>query len=333
MALEYVLDNLEERDADFAIIQSFVDYEKVRELFFKQIKRGGSILKIYHSLTQNESDGHKGESDIVIILKDSKGKYAIFIENKIAADPQPKQRERYDDRAKLLAKQEQFTEYYVFLCAPDEYLVSAKADKYELSVSHNEICQLINTNEINRSVLNYSSNRKQGYVCDKNEQIVDFWSKLYCHIKEHFPDLVFNKPNDLKGNRSAWFTFLTCVKKLYIVWKTDRETIDMEFTGMAKNSEVVVDLLKQLNATNYALEVPKGAKSVLLHLNYSSKYAVSPRKDFNSQIDNINYCLSRVLLLNELAKKIRYMGISSIPFSISFSTKEEKITFIENEFL
>ena len=107
--------NIEERDTDFAIMRLFADNDKVRDLFFKQIGRSGSIVKIYHSLMDTESDGHNGESDIVIVLLDGDSKFAIFIEDKIAADPQPSQRDRYTDRAEQLKKVEGYDKSYIFL--------------------------------------------------------------------------------------------------------------------------------------------------------------------------------------------------------------------------
>ena len=55
-----IFSDITERDTDFAIIRSFLDYQSVRDLFFSQIKRHGEVVKVYHSLMQQESDGHSG---------------------------------------------------------------------------------------------------------------------------------------------------------------------------------------------------------------------------------------------------------------------------------
>ena len=120
--------SIEERDTDFSIIKSFIENDKVRDLFFNQIGINGSITKIYHSYMDIENDGHMGESDIIIICENDKERFAIFIEDKIAADPQPSQSKRYEDRAKALKAKEGYDKYFIFLCAPKSYLDTDKAN-------------------------------------------------------------------------------------------------------------------------------------------------------------------------------------------------------------
>ena len=312
MAIEYVLDNIEERDTDFSIIQSFVKYKKVRELFFNKIKREGEIVKIYHSLSQDEGDGHNGESDIVIILQNKKGRFAIFIEDKINADPQPKQRERYDIRAALLSDAENYQNHYVFLCAPKVYLDTAKADGYKYTVSHEDICNFVDEEDINKTILKKSfDDKKQGYCPIKNNEITVFWHKLYDYIKSKYHDLDFKEPGDAKGSRSDWFTFRTTVKQLYIVWKTTKNSVDLEFTRMGKKSDAVISILKSVGIDKANIE--ETGKSVSLRLFYSSDDEVSPRKPFEEQIERIDCCLSMALYLNDLAQKIRFQNIERFP--------------------
>ena len=59
--MEIKFANIEERDTDFSIIKSFIENDKVRDLFFNQIGINGSITKIYHSYMNIENDGHMGE--------------------------------------------------------------------------------------------------------------------------------------------------------------------------------------------------------------------------------------------------------------------------------
>ena len=312
MTVEYVLDNVEERDADFAIIQSFVKYKKVRELFFNKIKREGEIVKIYHSLSQDEGDGHNGESDIVIILQNEKVKFAIFIEDKINADPQPKQRERYDKRAALLSDIDHFSNHYVFLCAPKAYLDTAKAEGYKYTVSYEDLWGLLDELDFNKTIFKKSfDEKKQRYCPIKNNEITVFWQNLYDYIKSKYYELDFKKPGDAKGSRSDWVTFRTTVKQLYIVWKTTKNSVDLEFTGMGKKSDVVISILKSLGIENVNIE--ETGKSVSLRLFYSTDYEVLVREPFDKQIEKINHCLTKVLYLNELAQKIRFQGFERFP--------------------
>ena len=311
--MEIVFYNIEERDTDLAIIRSFIDYDSVRNLFFSQINRHGEIIKIYHSLTQIESDGHEGESDIVIICRDEKEKFAIFIEDKINADPQPSQRERYNNRAKLLAKSEGFDKAYIFLCAPEAYLSSGKAEGYDLCVSHEKICEQLKERDINKWVFNYSCDeKKQGYSVIKNDAVTDFWDHLYKYIGNNYKELICNKNSNPRGSRADWLRFKTSVKGLSIIWKSTPKwnRVDLEFAGFANKKEKFNEIIRKVGATKY--EPVETAKSMSLTIRFLDSENVSFHKPFYEQINNIKKFLDAAVEFKHLADEIFYLNISDI---------------------
>ena len=306
--------NIEEKDTDLAIIRSFIDYESVRELFFSQIKRRGEIVKIYHSLTQQESDGHEGESDIVIICDDGKNKFAIFIEDKINADPQPFQRKRYDDRAKLLAKQEGFDKPYVFLCAPMAYLSTGKADGYDFLVSHESIYELLAENDLNKWVFAFSCDeKKQGYVVNKNDAVTDFWDNLYKYLDDNYSNvLTYNKNNKPRGSKADWPIFKTSVKGLSIIWKSTPKfnRVDLEFAGFKNKKEAFIDLVKRVGADNY--EPVETTGSMALTIRFLDSENVSFHKPFYEQIENIKKFLDAAVEFKKLTDKMFFLNITDV---------------------
>ena len=312
--MDIIFSNIEERDTDFAIIRSFKNNEKVRNLFFSQINRKGNLIKIYHSLPQQESDGHTGESDIVFICEDNEGKYAIFIEDKIAADPQPKQRQRYDDRAELLKLKEGFKKHYVFLCAPRAYLGNSKADGYKLTVAHEDIMEVVD-DELDRSIFDYSCNvKEQKYTPIKNDAVTSFWPSLYEYVDKHYPKLTINRVASPRGSNAAWPSFkIPSIKGLRIVWKSDikRNCVDLEFRGMAEQQEAFMDIIKRIGATNF--KPARTNKSMSLTVKFSKSDNVSFNRPFDEQIENIKKFLDVVNEFNELTTKIYYEGINEFP--------------------
>ena len=307
MAKDIIFADVTEHDTDLAIIRSFLDYQSVRNLFFSQIKRTGEVTKVYHSLSQTESDGHTGESDIVIICSDGNKKFAIFIEDKIAADPQPSQRRRYDDRAMLLSDLEGYDKYYVFLCAPVAYLGTAKADGYSHTVSHEQICELLNKDDMSRNIFDFSCNeKKQGYNPIKNNAVTEFWGNLYKHVRENYSDLDINELTSPRGSNATWPAFKTCIKGVRIVWKSDlkRNSMDLEFAGMADKPEVFNRIIRDAGATKYKPILTSKSRSLTIKLPESQN--VSFNRPFNDQLENINRFLDIALEYNELAKKICY---------------------------
>ena len=310
--MDIVFYDIKEKDTDFAIIKSFMSSDKVRDLFFKQIKKEGKIVKIYHSLMQKESDGHDGESDIVIILENDKERFAIFIEDKIAADPQPHQRERYDDRAALLKDTEKYNHHYVFLCAPKAYLSTAKAEGYKYTVSHEDICSVLEEGVFEKYVFNFSSSeKKQGYSPIKNDSVTEFWQKLYKHIGQYYSQLRINKLDTARGSNASWPGFKAEIAGLRIVWKTDRNYIDLEFAGMAEHREAFSSLVKKLNLEKYQPVVT--GKSLSLRMVVPSDKSVSFHLPFDDQIDNVNYALDRIAIFDKVADYIFLENIKKFP--------------------
>ncbi len=313
--MEIKFHNIEERDTDFAIIRSFIENEKVRELFFKQIGRSGSIVKIYHSLMDTESDGHNGESDIVIILKDGESKFAIFIEDKIAADPQPSQRDRYTDRAEQRKDIEGYDESYIFLCAPQAYLDTEKANGYDLRVSHESIAEVLDDDSFDREVFRFSTEEKnQGYNPIRDDAVTDFWERLYDHVHKYYPDINLPVVSGPRGKAAAWPAIKTNVKGLVIRWKTDRNIIDLEFASMGETylrREYLFALLDNLKIYEYSTE--DTGKSISLRKNYSIDETVSFHEPFDNQVSQINACLNYILDFLNIAERIHRLNVKSFP--------------------
>ena len=79
---------------DLAIVDSILREKKVADLFFQEAGFSGEIIKVYHSLTEQQSDGTMGEFDIVLFIRDKSGAInaAIFIEEKINTEVTPMQK-------------------------------------------------------------------------------------------------------------------------------------------------------------------------------------------------------------------------------------------------
>ena len=309
--MEIKFANIEERDTDFAIIRAFKNNSKVRELFFKQINRSGELVKIFHSLIQKESDGHDGESDIVFICKDEQGPYAIFIEDKIAADPQPNQCGRYKDRAEIY-KGEEYQEAFIFLCAPKAYLNSDKADGYERKVAHEDIKALVEDDLDKEIFKNSIDPKKQKYTPIKSDAVTEFWGYLIDYIETFFPELEWKTSKKIRGSKSLWPTFsVSPIKGLSIIWKSDQNVVDLEFSGMADHRDYLFDLLKTVGVNKPLIE--KTGKSLVLREPLPKNSKVFFDKPFDKQKPNVKECLKAALKLRKIADKIVREGVCCFP--------------------
>ena len=307
--LEIIL-KVSERDTDFAIVRAFIKSKNVRELFFSKIHKQGKLIKVYHSYTQDDFEGHVGESDIIFIFKDKfDKKFAIFIEDKVAADPQPSQRERYSIRARALGQEEGFgDDYYVFLCAPNSYLKTDKAKAYKQNtVSHEDIMMFVD-NELDKKVFKESCNPDiQKHASINDDPTLDFWKKLEKYIKENSNILKIRKQKDIKGRDSKWVTFpITAVKGLSLIWKSDQNVIDLEFSGMANKKDEVIKMLPKIDGERMFLEKTSGSLALRKYLGEENH--VFFNKPFEEQIAKIDVCIKEAEELRVIAN---YVALST----------------------
>jgi hypothetical protein len=115
-----------ERDVDFVVLEELSTIPEFGD-FVSALAIGrpifGATVDAWHSLT----DGSLGETDLLFVFDSNEGqRYALLIENKIDAPPQPQQAERYRKRGEHGKKQGLWDEYETVIMAPKRYLESAR---------------------------------------------------------------------------------------------------------------------------------------------------------------------------------------------------------------
>lgn len=129
--------NTSERDIDRLICEELYCSQAFFDLFLAKISRkGAKLVSIFHS-KRNEF----GETDIEVIYEYDECRHAILIEDKISAEPQPDQAERYKSRGEKDVKEGLYVDFYTFIVAPQRYINNPAnmADKYDYHVTHDEI--------------------------------------------------------------------------------------------------------------------------------------------------------------------------------------------------
>lgn len=305
--MKYTFESIIERDADFAIINAFSKRKEVRKLFLNKINRKDCKIKeVYHSLVQQEEGYGIGESDIVFVLEDSEGLFGLMIEDKINADAQPNQRERYDIRAKELINKGLFKKHYVFLCAPQSYLDSMMASKYELKISYENIVNLLDDG-LDKAILQKGT--EGGTTIIKSEPVTNFWNKLYRYVHDNYPDLrISGKPGDRPAN-SLWPEFKTAIPGCTIVMKSNRGIIDLEFSRMGKRLYELELKLVEIGITQKPIQTKKSAS---LRYQFEKEDFISFNEVFDLQSNVINKWLDKVVEFDLLVKRLYEKGLRSL---------------------
>ena len=107
-----------ERDIDLLLLEEFVASENFRAWFLSQlgINEIVSLVDAARSVTTAS-----GESDLEFTVKGLEGNIRVLVENKVDAAFQPRQAERYAERADDYLQNMDFAQVITVLVAPEVY--------------------------------------------------------------------------------------------------------------------------------------------------------------------------------------------------------------------
>ncbi len=306
---------LVERDADFAIISAFERNVSVRKLFLENYRElDAKIIETRHSYMQQEIDYSFGESDIIFIMEDANGKFAILIEDKIKANAQPNQSKRYEDRAKSLEKTEKLTGTKIFLCAPDFYL---KADSentkgYENQISYEKICNVISEG-LEKDILETASKNRACAVADAG--VTSFWIALRAIVNKYYKDRLRMKgvPKE-KSSGSVWQEFETGIKGCALYMKVNSRIIELEFKQMGEKLDKLNSLLSSINAKEAVRTNNGKSVSASLQIKIKEVNGLSFYEPLDTQAENVGVWLGECMSLMGIVEKIKAKGITQFPY-------------------
>lgn len=117
-----LVSGVSERDIDLLLLEEFIASLDFATWFWRQT--GGGESDVVEVVNPRRSVTHSlGESDLQVALRDSEGSlHCLLIENKVAANMQPTQAERYRLRGEELLQSGEYADVGTVLVAPESYL-------------------------------------------------------------------------------------------------------------------------------------------------------------------------------------------------------------------
>ena len=293
-----------ERDIDFLIMRNFVSSAGFAELFLGQLGIAGiELLSIEHSLTDTEL----GESDITIKLKNGEEVFCLLIEDKIDADAMPEQYRRYVKRANKDIANGTYSDYAIFITAPEAYLaVNKEAQKYPHRLSYETMRDYFRKeNMLFEAELLEQAITKQNTkpVLQENEAVTAFWNSLYEYAKVSNAKCGMHPVNGAKGSRSLWVQFKVSLRGAALFYKSDKGAVDLEFTGKSSESKRIKDEVNPYKHEDMHWWATGNSLSLRIETSSADFSAV-----FDSQKDAIDNALRAVERLTALAVKLNDMG-------------------------
>jgi len=217
-----------ERDVDFLLVEEFRCSMSFQQWFLRHSFRDRdakelrmfSLTKVLHSLSS--SGAGPGETDLVLVYDSAEPprRMAVLIENKIDADFQDRQGERYQERKQMLLAAQECDEAVCVLTAPAEYVEQRGGRElfdtciaYEDMMAHwkgrilTEPTELAERLTFRCEVLDYAIEQyRRVWPPVPDAQITSLWVLHYERAREVAPDLRMKRPDD-RPAQSTWVYF------------------------------------------------------------------------------------------------------------------------------
>ena len=234
-----IIESVRERDIDLLILEELYARSGFDKLLFDSVnKQDINFIDAYRSVVF----GGLGETDIEVHCRNNKseGLFYILIENKIDADFQDKQYERYTKRADLIKSENINTA--IVLIAPLSYIKNQNEFTYTLS--YESILEWFDLQKSHRSWYKRELLRlaieqeRRGYQVKKDEAVTNFWMDYFNFIKDNLPDVSMPKPK-AKPQTSSFVYFKSewIPSGMRLIHKMEKGVLDLEITGKADQYE------------------------------------------------------------------------------------------------
>jgi hypothetical protein len=178
-----------------------------------------------------------GETDLIASFTSGKRHGVILIENKIDAGFQPRQPERYRERAKALVLQDVLTEVYCVLVAPTNYLASNgnQSTHFDAIVFYEDIASAVAADGTLRAKYRAAllpqavEQARTSYTLTPAPKVTNVWERIYNVALKEFPFLQMPAPS-AKGSQSKWIIFKADLPpRITIDWKITKAVVDLSF--------------------------------------------------------------------------------------------------------
>ncbi|MDD3022196.1 MAG: PD-(D/E)XK nuclease family protein, partial [Alphaproteobacteria bacterium] len=263
------IEALRERDIDLLLLEEWnvnPAFAQWLLLEFFDIARTYEKFDGWHSII----DAELGESDLILTCSSHNEKIAILMENKIDASAQEKQAARYEQRAEKIQIDGNFSQVFVCIVAPENYLANdEEATQYGTLIPYEKIAEWFYHQDDLRSryrseVLKLAIEKeRRGYRPVKHEQVTAFWKNYYNELKRMFSDAIMNEPKIVpEGSDWPMIKFPHFPDKWFIYHKLSRGCLDIETSWDLQKAQKYLQQIKIHDMT-----VIKTGKCFSLRLN------------------------------------------------------------------
>ena len=295
---------LRERDMDLLFMEAIITDKGFAESIIKDANLPEGDFEVMDvQLSRTELD--LGESDITVIVDINGNKYGLLIEDKIDAIAMKNQYARYIERGKLAVAKGEYSDFRVFIFAPEKYRESNKeAKKYDYFISYEKHMKyFLEKDDIHSKLrsmqLEAAINKaKSPANVTLNESANAFFVKYRNYQKENYPLLDLRTKETSNG---YWTNYATVLGKVYIYHKMQEGYVDLTFPNDAELINLFHEMATWLRKRGLdKLLAVKTGKSAALRIEVPA-LKIDEAFEETAQSDIVR-CFDAINELNELAR-------------------------------
>ncbi len=284
MKRETILEAVAERDIDLLLLEEFHCSQEFKRFFLKATIGESSpvrFLKAVHSI----KDSKYGESDIEVDFQKKGSIIRFLIENKIDAELQPNQPERYKQRALKYMNSQEVNEAKTVLIAPEKYIAQDIKSRFDYSISYETVQKWFKKSDRPRGI--YKSKivkeaidqARRGYNPIISRNVTEFWQRYWHFVQATAPELEMKEPKE-KPAGSSFIEFKPALlpESVRIVHKLEHGNLDLEFKDQATHLLDIKKVFEDKLKINMVLT--RAGKSAAIQIKVPK---ISAQKDFTSQ--------------------------------------------------
>lgn len=230
-----------ERDVDLLMLEEFVATRPFFEWFAEKIgvSLSSELLRVARSVTTSI-----GESDLELTVQDNQQTVRVLIENKVDAIFQPRQAERYCERAAGYLRDGACSSTLTVLVAPGDYFPDEEDTcGFDRRVTYEDMLAWFEDPSrddprirYKRAILESAIARGgTGWQLVPNEEVTDFWKRYWQIANADAPELRMPRP-DIKPTKSGFIRFKPAGLRqgVKLLHKVRYGNVDLQFAGMGE---------------------------------------------------------------------------------------------------
>ena len=265
------ISGVSERDIDLLLLEEFMSSSGFQIFFLNQSKF--KELKLTYIEAQRSVTDSTGESDLEISFKNENGQVImLMIENKVNANFQKDQLQRYEERGNNYIKNKKIIDYETILVAPKKFHNNA-TEAFNFRINYEDIVEYFKNNSnlglrstyknllLNSAIEKSSS----GYQMEADASVSNFWKDYWELSLSQAKELYMDEPTAKPSSSSfIYFRNTNLPKEVDLVHKVTHGYFDLQFKGMGDQLNIMRD--KYFDILENNMKIVKTGKSASIRI-------------------------------------------------------------------